>query len=43
MSNLTVMKAAHSRLARPAAIGRVMGIPSKAELHETLLAAGTRH
>jgi acyl-CoA thioester hydrolase len=43
ISNLTVMKAAHSRLAHPAAIGRVMGIPSKAELHEALLAAGTRH
>jgi acyl-CoA thioester hydrolase len=42
-ANLAVMKAAHARLARPQAQGRVIGIPSKHELPETLAASGTRH
>jgi len=42
-ANLAVMKAAHARLARPQALGRVIGIPSKANDQELLLASGTRH
>ncbi len=40
-ANLAVMKAAHSRLAKPQILGRAMGIPSKTEA--ALLASGTRH
>lgn len=39
---LAVMKAAHARLARPAALGRVIGFAAKDE-PPPLLAAGTRH
>ncbi|WP_243371715.1 thioesterase family protein [Microvirga solisilvae] len=39
-ANLAVMKAAHTRLARPQSLGSTIGIPSKAE---TMLVAGTRH
>ena len=42
-ANLAVMKAAHARLAKPQAQGRVIGIPSKHELPETLAASGTRY
>jgi acyl-CoA thioester hydrolase len=44
-SNLAVMKAAHSRLAKPGDLGRVIGIPVRAEASppEALLASGTRH
>jgi acyl-CoA thioester hydrolase len=42
-ANLAVMKAAHGRLAKPQALGRIIGIPQKAEMHEVLLASGTRH
>lgn len=41
--NLAVMKAAHARLAKPQALGRIIGIPQKAQHHEALLASGTRH
>lgn len=44
LGNLSVMKAAHGRLPRPAALGRVIGIPEKAgDSDEPRLAAGTRH
>jgi acyl-CoA thioester hydrolase len=43
MANLSVMRAAHARLARPAALGRVIGIPSKSAPMEPMLATGTRH
>ncbi|WP_112662561.1 thioesterase family protein [Microvirga flavescens] len=43
LNSLSVMKAAHKRLATPPALGRVMGIPSKTEIQETMLATGTRH
>jgi acyl-CoA thioester hydrolase len=43
LANLAVMKAAHSRLARPQALGRVIGIPGRIDSPEPLLAAGTRH
>ncbi len=42
-ANLAVMKAAHARLAKPQALGRIIGIPQKSETHEILLASGTRH
>jgi len=42
-ANLAVMKAAHARLARPQALGRIIGIPARLEKYETLLASGTRH
>ena len=42
-ANLAVMRSAHSRLARPAALGRVIGIPGRTEFQEPLLATGTRH
>lgn len=42
-ANLAVMKAAHGRLAKPQALGRVIGIPQKSEMPEALLASGTRH
>ena len=41
--NLAVMRAAHSRLSRPAVLGRVMGIPQKSEREDRRLASGTRH
>ncbi|MGO4572434.1 thioesterase family protein [Microvirga sp. 2TAF3] len=45
--NLTVMKAAHARLAKPRALGRVMGIPGKSNphgsLHDSLMASGACH
>jgi len=41
-ANLALMKAAHARLARPPALGRVIGIPPKHDLPESL-ASGTRH
>jgi acyl-CoA thioester hydrolase len=40
--NLVVMRAAHSRLNRPTALGRTIGVPSKVE-PDRLLATGTRH
>ena len=40
LSNLAVMKAAHSRLTRPANLGRVIGVPERSGTRETLLAAG---
>lgn len=43
VANLTVMKAAHARLAKPQTLGRVMGIPARRELLEPALAGGTRH
>ena len=46
-ANIAVMKASHARLARPPAVGRVMGLPSQAaaerSLRENLTASGTRH
>ena len=42
LTNLTVMKAAHARLARPAILGRVGGVPAK-KSDEPMLATGTRH
>lgn len=42
-ANLAVMRAAHAGLARPQALGRIIGIPSRLEKHETLLVSGTRH
>jgi acyl-CoA thioester hydrolase len=42
-ANLAVMKAAHARLAKPQALGRVIGIPQKSDMPEALLALGTRH
>ena len=41
LANLTVMRASHARLARPAALGRTVGIPHKEEGRP--LATGTRH
>jgi acyl-CoA thioester hydrolase len=43
LANLAVMKAAHARLPRPLALGRVIGIPGRGEMPEALLATGTRH
>lgn len=43
LRHLSVMKAAHARLPRPGAIGRVIAIPGRTEVPEPLLAAGTRH
>lgn len=40
-ANLAVMKVAHARLAKPPALGRIIGIPAR--LEEALLASGTRH
>ena len=42
-ANLAVMKAAHARLARPQAQGRIIAIPARHDLPETLAASGTRH
>ena len=44
LDNLSVMRAAHARLARPASLGRVMEIPGRqGGFGEPLLATGTRH
>ena len=45
LANLAIMKATHSRLARPSALGRIMGIPGRSEafLREPMLASGTCH
>ena len=43
LANLSVMKAAHCRLARPQALGRMIGIPGRHEAFEPLVANGTRH
>ncbi len=45
LGNLAVMKAAHDRLSRPAALGRVIAIPRRDEAApgEPARAAGTRH
>lgn len=43
LRNLAVMKAAHARLARPAALGRVIAVPGWRESPEPMMAAGTRH
>jgi acyl-CoA thioester hydrolase len=42
-ANLAVMKVAHARLAKPQALGRVIGIPSRIAQAEALLATGTCH
>jgi acyl-CoA thioester hydrolase len=42
-AKLAVMKTTHSRLTRPQVLGRVIGIPHKAEIQEALSASGTRH
>ncbi|MCB5177155.1 MULTISPECIES: thioesterase family protein [Microvirga] len=42
-ANLAVMKAAHARLARPAALGRVIGIPARSANQQPMLVSGTRH
>jgi acyl-CoA thioester hydrolase len=43
-ANLAVMKAAHARLARPQALGRIIAVPAKPEAAEPMLVAnGTRH
>jgi acyl-CoA thioester hydrolase len=43
VANLAVMKTTHARLPRPSALGRVIGIPHKADIQEALSASGTRH
>jgi acyl-CoA thioester hydrolase len=44
LGNLAVMKAAHARLSRPAALGRTIGVPDRrGAFAEPLLATGTRH
>lgn len=45
LGNLAVMKAAHARLGRPAALGRVIGIPGRSDVlvEQPYLATGTRH
>ncbi len=43
LGNLAVMKAAHARLPRPQAMGRVIGLAAKAAAGEPVLATGTRH
>ncbi len=42
-ANLSVMKAAHARLARPAAIGRAISLGRRSDADEPLLAVRTRH
>jgi len=45
-ANIAVMKSSHTRLEKPAALGKVMGIPSKSpdrSLREPPSNAGTRH
>jgi acyl-CoA thioester hydrolase len=43
LRNLAVMKAAHTRLARPSSLGRVIGVPGRSERPEAMHATGTRH
>src|SRR5215217_64441 len=43
LTNLEVMKTAHKRLARPAALARIIGLPDRARERELALATGTRH
>ena len=43
LANLSVMKAAHARLARPKDLSRVIGIPGRSAPAEPIYAAGTRH
>ncbi len=43
LANLSVMKAAHARLARPKDLSRVIGIPGRGVAAEPIYAAGTRH
>lgn len=43
LGNLALMRAAHARLGRPAALGRAMGIPRRGEAEPQAVAAGTRH
>ena len=40
LANLALMKAAHARLARPAALGRVIGVPRREEV-DAVRATGT--
>jgi acyl-CoA thioester hydrolase len=42
-ANLAVMKAAHARLARPQALGRVIGVPVRREPLEAAVTRSTRH
>jgi acyl-CoA thioester hydrolase len=42
LTNLEVMKAAHARLARPAALGRVIGVPDRTAA-KPIRANGRRH
>lgn len=42
-ANLAVMKAAHARLAPPAAMGRAIGLAPKDEAEPAMRASGTRH
>jgi len=42
LDNLAVMRASHARLARPAAVGRIIGLPKQRD-DERHLATGTRH
>ncbi len=42
-ANLAIMKAAHARLPRPEALGRVIGIPRRDEFDAPMRATGTRH
>jgi acyl-CoA thioester hydrolase len=43
LANLSVMKSAHGKLARPQVLGRVIGIPDRHDAFEPLVANGTRH
>ena len=43
LANLSVMKAAHARLARPKDLSRVIGIPGGRAAAEPIYAVGTRH
>jgi acyl-CoA thioester hydrolase len=43
LTNLTLMREAHARLARPSSVGRTIGIPGKTGTGEPMLATGTRH
>jgi acyl-CoA thioester hydrolase len=43
LANLSVMKAAHARLARPKDLSRVIGIPGRRAASEPIYAVGTRH
>ena len=43
LTNLALMRAAHARLSRPAALGRVVGIPGRSGMTEPIRATGTRH